>query len=267
MALPRHARRRIAVARRAPGRYNRCVTLAEAVAIFVLSAGASLVQSLTGLGFGLMIVPPLVMVVGAKDAVVVSNVLGAVLSAVLLLRSHGHVEWRTGATLFASTLVGMPVGLLVLVWIDPGLLQVVIALTVIVFTVLLARGMRLHAAGLLGDIVTGFTSGILRMSTSMSGPPVVIYLQGRGISSERFRATLAAFFTAGGLVGAILFAAAGRIDADTGRQIGAGLPALAAGVFTGNALYRRIDEGLFRRAVFAVLFSSSALAIVTALAP
>lgn len=242
------------------------MTPVEAVAIFLLSAGASLVQSLTGLGFGLMIVPPLVMVIGAKDAVVVSNVLGTFLSAVLLVRSHGHVEWRTGSNLFVSTLVGMPLGLLVLVWIDPDVLQVVIAVTVIVFTILLARGMRLHAAGLFGDALTGLASGVLRMSTSMSGPPVVIYLQGRGLVSERFRATLAAFFTAGGLVGAMMFAAAGRIDRDVGLQVGAGLPALAAGVLGGSALYRRVDENLFRRAVFGVLLSSSALAIVAVLA-
>ncbi len=241
------------------------MTPIEAAVIFLLSAGASMVQSLTGLGFGLMIVPPLVMVVGAKDAVVVSNVLGTALSAVLLLRSHGHVEWRMGAILFASTVVGMPAGLLVLIWIDPDVLQVVIALTVIAFTILLARGMRLHAAGLIGDVLTGFASGVLRMSTSMSGPPVVIYLQGRGINSERFRATLAAFFTAGGLVGMVMFAAAGRIDGDVVREIGAGFPALAAGVVGGNALYRRIDESLFRRAVFGVLFGSSALAIAAVL--
>lgn len=229
--------------------------------IFLLSAGASVVQAMTGLGFGLMIVPPLVMVVGAKDAVVVSNVLGTVLSAVLLARNHGHVEWRTGAILFASTVVGMPIGLLVLIWIDPDVLQVVIAATVIVFTVLLAKGMQLHSAGLLGDALTGLASGVLRMSTSMSGPPVVIYLQGRGISSERFRATLAAFFTAGGALGIVLFAVGGRLDRDVGLEVLAGSPALAAGIVGGSALYRRVDEGLFRRVVFAVLILSSVLAI------
>jgi len=237
------------------------VTPVEAALIFLLSAGAAVVQSLTGLGFGLMIVPPLVMLVGAKDAVVVSNVLATVLSGALLLRSHGHVEWRMGAILLSSTIVGMPFGLMVLVWIDPGLLQVVIAASVILFTVLLARGMQIHSTGLAGDLLTGFLSGVLRMSTSMSGPPVVIYLQGRGVRSERFRATLAAFFFASGLIGIGMFAAGGRFDRDIGLEIGVGAPALAAGLAGGSALYRLVDEGLFRRFVFGVLFTSSALAI------
>jgi len=232
--------------------------------IFLLSAGASLVQSLTGLGFGLMIVPPLVMVVGAKDAVVVSNVLGTILSGALLIRNLGHVEWRTGAILLASTIVGMPFGLMVLIWIDPGVLQVVIAATVIIFTVLLARGMQIHSTGAVGNVVTGLASGVLRMSTSMSGPPVVIYLQGRGITSQRFRATLAAFFFASGVIGIGMFALGGRFDRDTDLAIGAGTPALVAGLAGGSALYRRVDERLFRRVVFGVLFSSSALALATA---
>ena len=241
------------------------MTPLEALAIFLLSAGASVVQSLTGLGFGLMIVPPLVMLVGAKDAVVVSNILGTLLSGALLVRSRGHVEWRMGAILFASTVAGMPLGLLVLIWINPTLLQVVIAVMVIVFTFLLARGMRIHSAGLAGDILTGVASGVLRMSTSMSGPPVVIYLQGRGIASERFRGTLAAFFFASGLVGILMFAAGGRFTHRVDVEIAAGVPALAAGFVGGSALYRVVDEGLFRRAVFAVLFTSSCLAILTVL--
>ena len=36
----------------------------EAIAIFLLSIGASVVQATTGLGFGLMVVPPLILVVG-----------------------------------------------------------------------------------------------------------------------------------------------------------------------------------------------------------
>jgi len=237
----------------------------QALAIFLLAAGAAVVQSLTGLGFGLIIVPPLVMVLGAKDAVVVSNVLGTVLSGVMLTRIHAGVEWRMSLVLLASAVAGMPIGLAILILIDPGLLQVLIASTVIFFTILLTRGMQIHSAGLLGDAVSGVLSGILRMSTSMSGPPVVIYLQGRGLTSDRFRATLAAFFVASGCISIVLFLASGQFSRKIGLELLPGLPALFFGLAVGGALYSRIDELRFRRLVRTVLFASAALAILAVL--
>ena len=234
----------------------------QALAVFLLAAGAAVVQSLTGLGFGLIIVPPLVLVLGAKDAVVVSNVLSTFLSGAMLLRIHSGVEWRMGIVLLAGAVAGMPLGLAILILIDPDLLQVLIACTVILFTILLARGMQIHSAGVLGDALSGILSGILRMSTSMSGPPVVIYLQGRGLASDRFRATLAAFFVASGLISIALFLASGRLTRDTGLDLVPGLAALPLGLAVGGALYTRIDENRFRLLVRTVLIASAVLAIV-----
>lgn len=237
------------------------MTPLDAVLIVVLVAGASIVQALTGLGFGLMIVPPLILVVGVKDAVVVANLLGTILSAGLLLRTHEHADWRSALTLLAGALVGMPLGLAVLTWADPDVLQVGIAVAVIVFTVLLSRGLRLHGGGIAGDGLTGVLSGVLRMSTSMSGPPVVIYLQGKGLGSIPFRATISAFFVLSGVAGALLFFAGGRITGDVAREVLVGLPALAAGFAGGQLLYSRVDEARFRKLVLAVLFASAAVAI------
>lgn len=237
----------------------------QALAIFLLAAGAAVVQSLTGLGFGLIIVPPLVLVLGAKDAVVVSNVLSTVLSGAMLLRIHAGVEWRMGIVLLVGAVAGMPLGLAVLILIDPDLLQVLIAGTVILFTILLARGMQIHSAGTLGDALSGILSGVLRMSTSMSGPPVVIYLQGRGLASDRFRATLAAFFVASGCISVVLFLVSGQLTRRVGLELLPGLPALALGLAVGGALYTRINELRFRMLVRTVLIASALLAIAAVL--
>ncbi|MGE5594548.1 MAG: sulfite exporter TauE/SafE family protein [Hyphomicrobiales bacterium] len=237
------------------------MTLLDAVLIVLLAGGASVVQTLTGLGFSLMMVPPLILVVGVKDAVVVSNILGTVVSAVLLTRTHRWVEWRTGGILLAASVVGMPAGLAVLVLANPDVLQVVIALAVMAFTVMLARGLRLHSAGLAGDAGAGIVSGILRMSTSMSGPPVAIYLQGKGLDSIAFRATLSAFFMASGVIGIGFFAAGGRINGEVLAEAAVAVPALLAGFAAGQALYRRVDEARFRRVVIVMLLVSSLMAM------
>jgi uncharacterized membrane protein YfcA len=240
------------------------VTGPEIAAIAALAFGASVVQSATGLGFGLLIIPPLVLVIGVKDAVVVSNVLATCLSGLLLTRVHGAVAWRTAGTLFVAACAGMPLGLAVLILAEPRALQVVIALGVIAFTVLLVRGVRLPLDGRRGEAVAGLASGILRTSTSMGGPPVIILLQSRRMESNTFRSTMTAFFVASGVLSVAMFGASGRIDGRIAAEAGVALPAVVAGLFTGAALYRRTNEQVFRRAVLAVLFISATIALAGA---
>ena len=54
-----------------------------------------------------------------------------------------------------GSIAGMPIGLLILVWINPRVLQIVIALTVVLFAVLLIRGLRIHGGGLVGTLRRG----------------------------------------------------------------------------------------------------------------
>lgn len=233
-----------------------------ATLIFLLAAAAALIQAISGLGFGLLIVPPLVLVLGPKDAVIVSNVLATVLSLGLLWRQRADVQWRMASTLFAGSVVGMPLGLLVLVVASPVLLQLVIAISVLVFTLLLMRGLRVDRGGLAGDLSVGVVSGVLRTSTSMSGPPVVIYLQGRGVASHHFRAALTAFFALSGSVSMVLFAASGQLTGQIGLEVLPGIPALAVGFFGGGLIYRHINEQRFRVFVYAILLVSALLALV-----
>lgn len=241
--------------------YNRIVEPLQLAAIFLLAVFASGTQASTGFGFGLLIVPPLVLVAGPKDAVVISNVLATALSAFMTAQLRGAVEWRTGFVLLLAAACGMPIGLAVLIWLEPDLLQVVIATSVLLATVALARGFRIPAAGVWADAAVGLMSGALRTSTSMSGPPVVLYLQGQGLPPDRFRATLTAFFLATGLMAIVSFALGARFNEDVGFAVLAGLPALAVGWVVGNAIFARLNERIFRRVVLSVLVASSLIAI------
>jgi len=236
----------------------------EASLVIVLAGLAAFTQSLSGFGFSLFIVPPLALVVGPKDAVVLANALGTAVNVAMIARAHAHIEWRLAFTLLAGAAAGMPLGLLVLVVIDPTPLQVLIALTVLVSTVVVWRGAQIHGGGKLGDVTVGVVSGVLNTSTSMSGPPVVLYLQGRGVAPESFRATLAAFFCGSSLIASALFTVGGRFTGDILLLLMVSIPALGIGLVAGNRVYGRLDLIQFRRVVIGVLLASGVLALVTA---
>ncbi len=242
--------------------YNRGVDWPTAVAIVALAATAAFIQALSGFGFALFIVPFLAMLIGPKDTVLLANLMSTFSTSVQAATLRHSADRRTAGTLMAGSLVGMPIGLAVLLLLDPEALKLVIAIMVIVFTLLLMRGLQLHAAGTIGDAIAGFTSGILNTSTSMSGPPAVLYLQGKRMPPREFRATIATFFSVTSTVGVVLLLAAGGAKGYIFLALGLSIPAVFAGQRLGNLLFERVDLIFFRRMVYAILLLSGAAAVV-----
>jgi hypothetical protein len=240
------------------------VSLTDALAVFFLTAFASTAQSVTGFGFGLLIIPLLILLLGPHDAVVLSSVLGTALSALMLVKLRHAVDWRLVLSLLLAAALGMPFGLALLLWLDTEVLQVAIATSVIVVTLLLARGLHFHRTTHTGNLVAGFLAGLFRTSAGMPGPPVVIYLQAGGLSPEALRAVLAAFFVASGLVAIAMFAAEGSFGGEMALLSLAGLPAMSVGWRFGALLFHRIPADRFRWLIYAILIGSSLVAIVTA---
>lgn len=236
----------------------------ELIAIFAAVALAGAITASTGFGFGLLLVPPLVFVIGPRDAVVVSNVLSMLFTAYMLTQMYGDVARRTTFTLSGFAALGIPVGLAILVLLDQSVLQAFIATFVLISTVLLTRGIQLHKGGLLVDALIGFVAGILRTSTSMSGPPVVIYLQGQGVSPVVFRASMTAFFFVTGVMASIAFLIGGRFSEDILIAMSVGVFALPVGWLVGNSLFHRMPEQAFRKVVIATLFISGIVAFIGA---
>lgn len=235
-------------------------------AILLLAAMAAFIQALSGFGFSLFIVPPLAVILGPQDTVVLANLLGFVGNTLQFVRLRKLVERRQATTLAIGSFIGMPIGLAVLLLVDPIALQFGIAVAVILFTLALMRGLELHGGGTPGDVAVGFTSGMLNTSTSMSGPPVIIYLHGKRLAPQAFRATINAFFLSTGVVALILLAGAGTIRWELVVLVAASFPAMEVGRFIGNHMFDRVNEVLFRRLVYVILLLSATIALGNAIA-
>ena len=230
----------------------------------VVGLGAA-AQAASGFGFALLAVPLLALLVGAKTAVVTTGVVSLGLQLTMAFRDHSAIRRPTVAAATSAALVGMPLGLFVLDHVDERTLAIVIAATVLGFTVALARGVRVPA-GTATDAVAGFASGTLSTSTGTSGPPLVIALHARELSPLAFRATLAAQFLIQGTISVVAFALVGRVTAEVGRLTLAGLPGLALGWLVGQTIFARLDHARFRRLVLVMLALSGLASLIGALA-
>ena len=237
-----------------------------AIAAFV----GAFVQSTTGFGFALLLSPAAFAVMDPVEAVVTLLVLGLALN-VLVLFERGrpeHVDWRALAPMLLAALPGLALGVVALTRLSKEALQVGVGVAVIAAAAWQLRERhratrpRLPAGA---GLAAGFVSGALTTSISVSGPPVVLWLEAREAHPEEFRASLAATFLALNLTGgALLLVAEGDASIDL-ATVALLLGLVVAGYALGALAFRRLNRERFYTLVLALVAGTGAASVAAGL--
>jgi len=236
----------------------------------VAAVAGAFVQSATGFGFALVLSPALFATMEPVEAVTALLLLGLLLN-VLVVFERGrpeHVDWRALAPLLLAALPGLAVGVVLLTWLSKSTLQIVVGVTVIAAAAWQLHQrrhpLRTHLAAATGW-AAGFASGVLSTSISVSGPPIVLWLEARGVRPEEFRATLSASFLGLNLVGgALLVSVKGSGGLDAG-EVGWLLGMVVVGYALGALAFRRIDHERFFAVVLLLVAGTGAASVVAGL--
>lgn len=234
--------------------------LVTAFLILLISAAA---QAVTGFGFSLICVPLLALIAGPHAAVVGSSIVALLLSTMTVLQDRREIRHRTAAGILLAALLGLPLGLLALATLPARELTVVIALVVLGFTVMIWRGLRL-GGGRATVVTVGVLCGALTTSTGMNGPPLVAAFQAMDYPPRAFRGTLGAILLGIGVLGVGGFAVTGQLTHPAALIALVGTPAVAAGWYLGDMVFRRVSGPGFRRIVLVALAVTSGISLVTA---
>jgi uncharacterized protein len=253
------------------------VTVAVAAGAVFLGAG---LQSATGFGFALVSAPILFAVLGPQQAVTGGALLGIELSLLTLAaeRRVPRVLHGEALALVLWSLPGLALGAVALRELPDRVLSVLVAVAVIGGLVLRLRGRASREgeadepalAEPLGAITpaprwraaaAGISSGALSTATSLSGPPLVLHLLARGLSSQQMRDTLAAVFVALAALSAAALLVAGTFVTPPGLGIllGAGL----VGQVLGRRGFALLRGGHHEDAMLAVLAVTAVVALVS----
>ena len=189
------------------------IVLAGAAAL----AGA-LVQSATGFGFALVLSPALFAVLDPYEAVTTMLLLGPPLNLLVLLDSGRHeVHLSRIAPMLVASLPGLALGVLALEALSKPVLQVAVGAAVVLAAAWQLRHRARSAANAAGGRgvawAAGLVSGALTTSISISGPPIVLWLEALGLRPAELRASLAASFLALNLAGGVVVVVAGGTGA------------------------------------------------------
>jgi uncharacterized membrane protein YfcA len=126
--------------------------------------------------------------------------------------------------------------------------------------------LRHHAAAhRVPAAAAGFFSGALTTSISISGPPLVLWLEAQRLTPAEFRATLAAAFLTLNLVGvAILLATNSGATLDAVPLAGL-LALVVVGYGLGALAFRRLDAGYFSTIVLGLVICTGIASVAAGL--
>ena len=231
----------------------------------VLAAVAALVgaavQSATGFGFALVLSPALFAVMEPAEAVTVLLALGAALNLLVLVEGH-DARWSRLPPLLLPALPGLALGAVVLAALSREPLQIGVGVAVIAAALWQLR--HRAAAARVPAPAAGFLSGVLTTSISISGPPIVLWLEAQALTPAEFRATLAAAFLALNIAGWAVLAVAGDAAAELG-ELALLLALVVVGYALGALAFRRLNHERFYRIVLALVIVTGAASVVAGL--
>ncbi len=215
---------------------------------------ASAVRGFSGFGAGLVFMPVGAACLGPKVAVGVLYIIDTILVLPFVLRAVTRVDWREIAPLGIGAVVTVPMGVAVLVRVDPVPLRWALSLAILVSVGILAAGWRYHGPtrvwlSLLVGSVSGFMGGLAQIP----GPPVLVYWLGRRVMSATMRANALTFFMFTTAVSGVALFAGGIFTADVMAQSAAMFPVYAAGIFIGGRMFGLASDATYRRIAYATI--------------
>ncbi|SDO30465.1 hypothetical protein SAMN04487957_105110 [Halomonas shengliensis] len=213
----------------------------------VLALGA-FVQRATG--FGLAVVgAPLLLMLEPRLVPVVLVLFGFTVALTTLRHYRHEVSLAEIGLALAGRVPGNALGLWLLVAAPLAVLEKVIAGSVLFAVVVTLFRLRLpvNRATLFG---AGVFSGIFGTVAALSGPPMVLLLH--GLSPDRLRGTLSAFFVVTALMTLATLAPAGMVSAWHFAMAFTFAPGVMAGSWLAGRIAHRLDRRLLQGASLAL---------------
>jgi uncharacterized membrane protein YfcA len=236
-----------------------------AAAIAAATIGG-IISGLTGFGFGLVVVPILLMLFPPPTVVVLSKGLGVSSGLPILWADWRIARARIIATLIFPALIGLLVGIWILTTSNPAVIKFAAGLTVIVFAMIVLRGFVIPGIrSRIAPVVVGFTSGALGTSTGMPGPPAVLYLTDKNLEPRVFRSSITMYFFVIDIIGVALVVRTGIVEDQVLGIALILLPFALLGRRVGQRFLPRVDRAQFRQITLTLLVVTGLSAMITAI--
>ena len=235
--------------------------------VLLVAFGAGILRGYTGFGFALAAVPALTLILDPADMVPVVTLITLLGGLQLVIQVWRQADWPSVWLLLVGAALGLPFGVAMLRYLPADLMRAFIGLTVLVAVLLLWRGAVFSSMPSKAmRLALGTLSGLLNGSTSMGGPPVIIFFLASPAGTAVGRASLLVYFFLLSWITLGAAAVGGLVTVHVVLLTILLLPAMSLGNWVGAHLFTRSSASAYRRVALIVLASVAAVAIVRAAA-
>ena len=222
---------------------------------------ASALQTAIGAGLGLVAAPVLILILASETAIHTAIVLNLVISLLFIRSESEQVAWAVTSWLCVGTVVGVPLGVWTLRWMDLDTLQVVAGVCVLLAGAQLAlirlrhRGVQRGAWTAMSAGIAGSISGSMTGAMAIPGPAALWQLSRSGVSPSAVRASLRAQFCVAYTLSLLVHVVFGLDWTALMQTLALLSPGVLIGALLGTRIKRWLSEQALAMALLIILFA------------
>jgi hypothetical protein len=239
------------------------MTAGNIIALSLIIFFASVVRGFTGFGLALVAVPLIQFLMPVTDTAVFIAIINFIFSILYYRKSKEIVKGQPLGAMALWTGAGVATGTVILKFVSPGYIQLIWGLLIIFIVVALERGLNLQIRSERAALTfSGLFGGLLAGATGITGPPVAIILSSIKTPKEKFNAIISIFILFAVSYALIFYLITGLIRKETILLGLCSVPALLAGLYTGDRLVSRISQKTFTTVVYIVLIIMGVITLI-----
>lgn len=216
---------------------------------------AAIVQGITGFGFSLVAFPLLALLLPVQVATPIL-VLSSLILNVIVFKSVTGIRFKGIRAMTLLAIISTPIGAYILKVISPDILKISVGIVITATALFLLKGYQVKfKRELLARSITGFFSGLLNGTLSMSGPPIILYMSNQGAEKDNLRGSFSLFAMITNVFAIITLYYAGLINSTVFVNFVELIPALIIGVILGVQISRKVNEIAFRKITLYLLIA------------
>lgn len=227
---------------------------------------AGVARGYSGFGFAAIAVVGLNLFLSPQQSIPIVLGLDVLCSVGLWRQAVKQADYSTFKMLIIGAIMGIPLGLLLLLFVPEEVLKLLICIVILLFVLVLLSDFRLrNTEGKGTKLGFGIASGLGTAGASVGGPMIVCYMISSALSSSAQRATMILFFIVSESVAVAALFSGGLVDSGIIMLLLALLlPALIA-VRIGQWLFNRKPPKSLKHFALPLLLMVAVLGIIASI--
>lgn len=223
---------------------------------------SSIFQATFGFGIALIALPFLVNLTPLENIAPLLALLSLTIAFPIVIQKRREVNISLIKRLLISAIVGVPLGIYLLTSLDPKVVKIALGCTVLVASLLglfaLPKDWKISPAA---AYPFGFAAGVLGGAYSLSGTPLVLFMNLTNVDAQVFRVSMHTFSVSLNIFVVLGYVLSGNFSPEVLRLYLFALPIVVLSVVSSHYLSGRFGSERYRNIIYGLLLVSASFLI------